>query len=61
MLLKPLFTIPCFTLGKTLLCHLIFEHSAPQKFIFSLLHHLDGGWNQILLYLYQQHCMNNAA
>lgn len=41
MLLKPLLTIPCFTLRKALLRHLIFEHSTPQKFIFSLLHHLD--------------------
>lgn len=36
MLLKPLLMIPCITLEKALLCHLIFEHSTPQKFIFSL-------------------------
>lgn len=61
MLLKPLLMIPCITLEKALLCHLIFERSTPQKFIFSLLHHLDRGWNQILLCLCQQYCLNNVA
>lgn len=39
--IRAIVKILCFTLGKALVWHLVFEHynhSTPQKFIFSLLH-----------------------